>query len=121
MELYSNLKRTFFNCTNFLKENGIFFIYFFMLFILLCYCFFIAYQLDEITTQYEIFIQNNQQILNFSKEVLKSEEFLIQQVETISETKNNIKPSLDQLLENQELEEKMELKLSKPGDQAKNP
>ena len=91
------------------------------MFILLCYCFFVAYQLNEISAQYELCIQNNQQILNLSKEVLKGEEFLIQQVETISETKNNIKPSLDQLLENQELEEKMELKLSRPGDQAKNP
>jgi len=115
------IRQTFLNITDFLKENYIFFIYFFVLFILLCYCFFVAYQLNEISAQYELCIQNNQQILNLSKEVLKGEEFLIQQVETISETKNNIKPSLDQLLENQELEEKMELKLSRPGDQAKNP
>jgi predicted negative regulator of RcsB-dependent stress response len=115
------IKQTFLNITDFLKENYIFFIYFFVLFILLCYCFFVAYQLNEISAQYELCIQNNQQILNLSKEVLKSKEFLIEQVEIVTENKDTIKPSLNRLLENQELQEEIEFKLSKPGDQAKNP
>lgn len=89
----SNLKQIFFNCTHFIKENCIFFIYFSILFILFSLCFFIVYLQNEILFQQELLIQEKK-IISFLKEFLSNEENFKQKTQIITSNEEKILSAL---------------------------
>jgi len=89
------LKQIFFNCTHFIKENFIFFIYFSILFILFSLCFFIVYQQNEILFQQELLIQDKE-IISFLKEFLSNEENFKQKAQIITSNEEEIQLPLSE-------------------------
>jgi hypothetical protein len=91
----SNLKQIFFNCTHFIKENCIFFIYFSILFILFSLCFFIVYQQNEILLQQELLIQDKQ-IISFLKEFLSNQENFKEKIHTMTPDQKEVQLPLSE-------------------------
>ena len=85
-----NIKRKLIELTHFLKKNHVFFIYFFLLFIIFCFCFFITYQKEVILEQHLLLIQNDQ-IIGFLKEFLKKKQDLEHQIRIVSQIEEETK------------------------------
>jgi len=87
------LKQIFLDYTYFVKENSIFFIYFFILFLLFSLCFFIVYLQNEILFQQELLIQEKE-IISFLKEFLSNEENFKQKTQIITSNEEKILSAL---------------------------